>query len=157
MSKMVYLAGGMEYASDGKSWRDKTVAVLKEHGIESWEPYEQEAKLFNTDEQPAELIKTLDKEKDFKQLWCIMNEIVHLDMGVVRNDVDALFVKYDESVLKGAGTHAEMTMAAVSNVPVHVWIPELSIQRIPTWIIGCITTIATRYEHAIDFVVKSLV
>ena len=72
MSKMVYLAGGMEYASDGKSWRDKTTQVLKKYDIASWEPYEQEALLFKGEKQPADLIKTLDKEKDFDELNSMM-------------------------------------------------------------------------------------
>jgi len=154
MSKVVYLAGGMEYASDGKSWRDKTVKVLKEHSIASWEPYEQEAKLFNSEKQPAKLIKTLDKTKDFQELRSMMRSIVKLDLGVVRDEINALMVKYDESVLKGAGTHAEMSMAAFTGHPVFVWMPDLKMDRVPTWIIGCITFVSRDYDEVIEHVIE---
>ncbi len=157
MSKTVYLAGGMEFTEDGKSWRDKTVAVLKEKGIASWDPYEEEAKIFEAHVQPSDLIKTLDKVDDFDSLTTMMKQVVCLDLGVVHNEVDALIVKYDLSVLKGAGTHAEMSMATYAGKPVHVWMRDpVELYDIPTWIMGCITTMSWDYDEVINNIMEGM-
>ena len=156
MSKKVYLAGGMEFAEDGKSWRNQSVIELARAGIDTWEPYEEEAKMFDEHESPVNIIKLLDKEKDYLRLHQMMHTIVCMDLKVVSEEVDALMVKYDQSVLKGAGTHAEISVATMNTIPVHAWIDGLTLQEIPTWAIGCFSTISFTFEETINKIKRNL-
>lgn len=156
MFKKVYLAGGMEYAPDGKSWRDQAVEVLKQHNIRAWEPYKEEAKIFKGKEAPVNMIKKLDKHDDFESLHIIMRRIVRLDLEVVSTEIDAVLVKYDPSVLRGAGTHAEISVATFLGVPVHAWLDNLTLREVPTWAIGCFDTVSYTFSDAIQNITRCL-
>jgi len=156
MYKKVYLAGGMEFAKDGRSWRREAVSLLNKERIDTWEPYEEEAKMFNGKESPIDTIKSLDKEIDYLRLHKIMRTIVKTDLTVVSQEVDAILVKYDHSVLTGAGTHAEISVATLNDLPVHAWLEGLTLQEIPTWAIGCFDTISYSLRDAIKKVKESL-
>ena len=41
----------------------------------------------------------------------IVRKIIKLDLNALINNADYLIVKWDKSVLKGGGTHGEVTMA----------------------------------------------
>ena len=156
MKPLVYLAGGMEYATDGKTWRDEASEKLSSHGIKSWDPYVQEDIIFSEDTPISLIIKSLNKEKDFKKLRTIMNRIVSLDLDTVLEEASCLLVKYDASVLRGAGTHAEMSVATWAALPVHVWLYELTLNDLPSWAIGCISTVSYSLDGAISNIIRGL-
>jgi hypothetical protein len=138
----------MEYAKNGSSWRVEATKQLNKLGIGTWNPYVEEKKLFDFDIQT--FIKLHDKKKDYNKFNEVMRKIVTTDLGVIAKDVDMVLVKYDKSVLRGAGTHAEISMATYLNKPVHVWVEDLEIENIPLWSIGCFTTLSTSLEEAIE-------
>lgn len=156
MSKKVYLAGGMEFAADGKSWRDNAVETLAESDIDAWEPYEEEAKIFSDEEAPAKVLPLLDKVDDFERMHKIMRKIVCMDLTVVSTEVDAIMVKYDKSVLMGAGTHAEISIATLKGIPVHVWLEGLTLKDVPIWAIGCFDSVSYNFDDTINNVKRSL-
>lgn len=147
MSILVYLAGGMEHAQDGMSWRSTAEKELQKLDIKAWNPYKEEKKLFDFD--IPTFIKTHDKVKDYDAFNKVMHKIVTTDLGVISEEADAVLVKYDPSVVKGAGTHAEISLATYLGKPVHAWLDGMDKKDIPMWSIGCFTTISSSLEEAI--------
>ncbi len=148
MSILIYLAGGMEHAENGSSWRFLATDYIEGLGFKAWNPYLEEKKIFKTDIQ--KFIKSHDKAKDYNKFNEVMRKIVTTDLGVIARDVDMVLVKYDPSVLKGAGTHAEISLATYLNIPVHAWVEDLDVTDIPLWSIGCFTTISSSLSKAIN-------
>ena len=66
----------------------------------------------------------------------IIREIIKLDLEAVINDSDYLIVKWDKSVLKGGGTHGEVTMAYWIKKPIFI-VNSLSIDDMSSWIFSC--------------------
>jgi len=147
-NSVIYLAGGMEHAEDGISWRQQATKMLKPEGIYTWNPYKEEKKLFDIDIQ--EFIKTHDRVKDYDKFNKVMNRIVTADLDVIFNNAEAVLVKYDKSVLRGAGTHAEISFATYMNTPVHAWLDSLDLAEVPLWAIGCFSTVAFSLEDALE-------
>lgn len=152
MSILIYLAGGMEHAEDGITWRANVTEELAKIDVKTWDPYLQEQLLFNNDN--IEFLKAHDKVLHTPLINARMRKIVQHDMSVVAKDADMLMVKLDNTVLKGAGTQAEMSLAAYLNKPVHVWITDISISSIPYWLIGCMTYWSYDFEDVINRVKK---
>ena len=63
-------------------------------------------------------------------------EIIKLDLNAVVNKSDYLIVKWDESVLKGGGTHGEVTMAYWMKKPIYI-VNSLSLNDMSSWIFSC--------------------
>ena len=66
----------------------------------------------------------------------IIREIIKLDLEAVINDSDYLIVKWDKSVLKGGGTHGEVTMAYWIKKPIFI-VNSLPIDDMSSWIFSC--------------------
>ena len=153
MGFLVYLAGGMEYAKDGRTWRTTASTKLKRKDIETWDPYIEEKKLSLTKE--ISFLKECDKEKHFERINKFIKGLVYLDLSTVEKKADVLLVKYDKSVIRGAGTHAEISLATYKNKPVHVWLSGLTLNEVPSWAIGCFTTVSSSLEDAITKVIET--
>lgn len=152
MSGLVYLAGGMEHAENGHGWRTLATEYLAEKGMKTWNPYTEEKTFFDFDIQ--DFLKSHDKEKDYKALNEVMRRIVISDFGIILKDVGTLMVRYDKSVLGGAGTHAEISFATYLNIPVHVWLDNMELREVPLWAIGCFTTVSKSFEETVMNVVE---
>ena len=112
-----YLSGAMEFAHDeGASWRNDLTLWLKntiDH--EAIDPVIESAKLINDNNaQNYREWKVNEPEKyaSFIQL-CVKN-----DIEIVREKADYLICLWDQKVIKGAGTHAEVTFAYDLKKPV---------------------------------------
>ena len=149
MDKLVYLAGGMEYVQDGKSWREEAETKLKAVGYSSWNPYKEETQVFNN-KKIQEFVKNGDKLLQFTQFRDIMRKLIKLDLGTIKDDADVVLVKFDASTLKGAGTKAEISVATLFNKPVHVWLDGLSLREIPSWCLGSFNTVSSTLDEAIE-------
>lgn len=153
MSYLVYLAGGMEKTQDGRSWRIEATSKLKRYNMQSWDPYKEESEIVDFS-YVKNLINTKDREKNFEEFKEVMSKIVKYDLSVVRDQSDVLLVRFDESVLKGAGTKAEISVATLYNKPVHIWLDGLKMNRVPTWCLGCFDTISYSLDDTILNLVK---
>lgn len=149
MPKLVYLAGGMEYAEDGKSWRKEAAIKLAKRGFDSWDPYVEESKFFDSNEI-QEFIKNGDKEKDFIKFRSLMNMLLKHDLKIVRDVADIVLVRFDKSVLSGGGTKSELSIASLYNKPAHVWLCGLSLREVPTWCIGSFSTVSYTLDETIE-------
>ena len=148
MPRLVYLAGGMEYARDGRSWREEATDKLKAGGYGSWDPYVEELDIFKSI-KIQEFFKYGNKVKEFTKYRDIMHRLIKHDLGTIKDDADMVLVRFDASTLKGAGTKAEISVATLFDKPVHVWLDELSLNEIPSWCLGSFNTVSYTLDDAI--------
>jgi hypothetical protein len=130
-----YLSGPIENAeNDGASWRKDITLWLKNN---------LNHKVFNPVIETKSIIGNLNssnfrsmKKTDPIEYKNIIREIIKLDLEAVINDSDYLIVKWDKSVLKGGGTHGEVTMAYWIKKPVFI-VNSIPIDDMSSWIFSC--------------------
>ena len=130
-----YLSGPIENAeNDGASWR---------HDMTLWLKNNLNHKVFNPVIETKNIIGNLNssnframKKTDPIKYKNIIREIIKLDLEAVINDSDYLIVKWDKSVLKGGGTHGEVTMAYWIKKPVFI-VNSIPIDDMSSWIFSC--------------------
>ncbi len=130
-----YLSGPIENAkNDGASWRQDMTLWLKDN---------LNHEVFNPVLETKNIIGNLNpsifrsmKKTDPIEYKNIIREIIKLDLEAVINDSDYLIVKWDKSVLKGGGTHGEVTMAYWIKKPIFI-VNSLSIDDMSSWIFSC--------------------
>lgn len=153
MKLKAYLSGGMEYADNhGADWRNEIEIWLQnELGHDSFNPVKasEEFLLRNYPNIDFRLLKTTDLSLHKK----IASEIVKLDSTEIILKSDYVICYYDESAQKGAGTKGELTVAAIFGKPVYL-VSGLSLQNIPSWVIGCSTDILNSFEELKTFLKK---
>lgn len=130
-----YLSGPIENAeNDGASWR---------HDMTLWLKNNLNHKVFNPVIETKNIIGNLNssnframKKTDPIKYKNIIREIIKLDLEAVIIDSDYLIVKWDKSVLKGGGTHGEVTMAYWIKKPVFI-VNSLPLEDMSSWIFSC--------------------
>ena len=130
-----YLSGPIENAkNDGASWRQDMTLWLKNN---------LKHEVFNPVLETKNIIGHLDpsifrsmKKTDPIKYKKIIRKIIKLDLEAVINDADYLIVKWDKSVLKGGGTHGEVTMAYWIKKPIFI-VNSLPIDDMSSWIFSC--------------------
>ena len=130
-----YLSGPIENAeNDGASWRqDITLWLKKNLNHKVFNPVIETKRIIgHRDASDFRSMKKTDPIKYKK----IIREIIKLDLEAVINGSDYLIVKWDESVLKGGGTHGEITMAYWIKKPIFI-VNSLSIDDMSYWIFSC--------------------
>ena len=130
-----YLSGPIENAeNDGASWRqDITLWLKKNLNHKVFNPVIETKRIIgHRDASDFRSMKKTDPIKYKK----IIREIIKLDLEAVINGSDYLIVKWDESVLKGGGTHGEITMAYWIKKPIFI-VNSLSIDDMSSWIFSC--------------------
>ena len=130
-----YLSGPIENAeNDGASWRQDMTLWLKNN---------LNHEVFNPVLETKNIIGHLNpsifrsmKKTDPIEYKNIIREIIKLDLEALINDSDYLIVKWDKSVLKGGGTHGEVTMAYWIKKPIFI-VNSLPIDDMSSWIFSC--------------------
>ena len=130
-----YLSGPIENAeNDGASWRQDITLWLKDN---------LDHEVFNPVLETKNIIGHLNpsifrsmKKTDPIEYKNIIRKIIKLDLEAVINDSDYLIVKWDKSVLKGGGTHGEVTMAYWIKKPIFI-VNSLPIDDMSSWIFSC--------------------
>ena len=130
-----YLSGPIENAeNDGASWRQDMTLWLKDN---------LNHEVFNPVLETKNIIGHLNpsifrsmKKTDPIEYKNIIREIIKLDLEAVINDSDYLIVNWDKSVLKGGGTHGEVTMAYWIKKPIFI-VNSLPIDDMSSWIFSC--------------------
>ena len=131
---IAYLSGAMEFADDeGASWRNELTIWLKETiNHQSIDPVIESAKIVkenNAENYRNWKVADANKYARFIQL-CIKN-----DLEIVREKADYLICLWDENVIRGAGTHAEITFAYDLKKPVYL-INKLPQADLSGWIMA---------------------
>ena len=149
---IAYLSGAMEFADDeGASWRNEITIWLNETiNHQSINPVIESAKIVkenNAENYRSWKVADANKYARFIQL-CIKN-----DLEIVREKADYLICLWDENVIKGAGTHAEITYAYDLKKPVYL-INKLSPKDLSGWIMACSSEIFSNFDDLKDFLIK---
>lgn len=147
---LVYLAGAMETATDGRSWRSKAANLIEAGGLCAWDPYVEENKLGL---DCSKIIKEFNRETHFHTFKDTFKKIVFLDLGIIEKEACAVLVRYDQYVKTGAGTHAEISFATYLHKPVYVWLDGLTLTDVPVWSLGCFDFIFLTLEQAVERIV----
>ncbi|MDP6339599.1 MAG: hypothetical protein QF842_04620 [Candidatus Marinimicrobia bacterium] len=147
-----YLSGAMEFAKDeGASWReDMTVWLDQTLGHSVYNPVIESQNLIK--EYGAEDYREW-KQTDLSRYTDFIRTCVNRDISTVRNSVDYLICLWDESVFKGAGTHAEVTLAYDTKKPVYL-VNTIPVSDLSGWIMACSTEIFTDFDQLKLFLSK---
>jgi hypothetical protein len=147
----IYLAGGMETAGDnGFIWREEITPHLSTLGYDVWNPYKEE---INLGIDTASLIKL--KETDYNLYLNYCQKIIQYDIkALLKCSMVACLI--DHSVLTGAGTYGELTIAKHYNIPVYAWIDlPKGKYNVPSWAMGCLTGFADTQESFYALIPKN--
>lgn len=143
-----YLSGAIEYAPDhGRAWRAAITPFLESLGHSVYDPVVDEKKNL-TDDELANF--RLWKKTDLSRFQLTIRKIIAWDLDWIEQRTDCIICYWDEHVLKGAGTQAELTFAHRLGIPVYL-VAAMPIERISGWILGCSTEVFTGFEQLQSF------
>tara|TARA_Y100000590_G_scaffold118306_1_gene135366 strand:+ start:27456 stop:27917 length:462 start_codon:yes stop_codon:yes gene_type:complete len=140
-----YLSGAMEYAHDeGAGWRQMMTDWLDDSfGHTVYNPVIESQNLiksYGTEDYREWKVSDPTRYADFIRVC------VDRDIDTVRNGVDYIICLWDDFVLRGAGTHAEVTLAYEIGKPVYL-INKLSDGDLSGWIMACSTKIFSNFDE----------
>lgn len=140
---LAYLAGAMEHAPDrGAAWRAEMAAFLThELGHRVFNPCVEELNILRPEER-AQL--SAWKRSDLPRFREAVRKLIHTDLNTLLNEVDYVVCLWDRHVLRGGGTHGELTMAHYHGIPVYL-VAGMPIPEISSWILGCTSEVFTDF------------
>ncbi len=141
---LVYLAGAIENAPNGGAgWREEMSVFLTESLHQAvFNPVLEENHVLTPHEfRNFRKWKKSDPEK-FRQ---VVHKIIKTDLDMLINRVDYIICLWDEYVLNGGGTHGELTVAHLHNIPVYM-VSEIPTEKMSSWILGCTTQVFSDFE-----------
>ena len=132
---IAYLSGGMEKAPDlGKVWRKEISNWLySELGHKVFNPVEEQYKVLTNEEIEKFRSWRLNEPKRFKTT---VRKMIDADINAIESFIDYIICFWDESALKGGGTHGEVTTAYRLGIPVYI-VSKIPIEYISAWSLGC--------------------
>src|SRR3954468_4879525 len=143
-----YLSGAIEYSPDrGRAWRASITPFLQSLDHSVYDPAHDEKKNLTDDEIASfRAWKTADLAR-FQQT---IRKIIAWDLDWIEQRTDFIICYWDEHVLKGAGTQAELTLAHRLDIPVYL-VAAMPVERISGWILGCSTEIFSSFDQLQSF------
>ena len=142
---IAYLSGGMEHAvNEGEDWRNDMTNWLKENlGHEVVDPVKSSRQLVDeTNSHDYKSWKKFDREK-YK---AFIRQLIRQDLDGVINKADYVICLWDEGVVKGGGTHGEVTIAYHYNIPVYL-VNTLPFDELSGWIFSCCTEVFADFTN----------
>jgi len=147
-----YLSGAMEFANDeGAGWRSD---------ITKWLDVQLNHSVYNPVLESQSLVEKYNA-KNYRK-WKIpqpqkyanfIRHCVNQDIDSVRNKVDYIICLWDENVLKGAGTHAEVTLGYECQKQVYL-INKLPEAELSGWIMACSSKIFSDFEQLKNYLLE---
>ena len=130
-----YLSGGMENAPDlGRAWREELTEWLSlELGHNVFNPVEVQHRLMSEDELENFRNWRFDERNRFKST---VRKFIEGDLHALETEINYVICFWDNSVLKGGGTHGEVTTAYRLGIPVYLVI-DIPFEDVSSWILGC--------------------
>tara|TARA_Y100000591_G_C21607822_1_gene581269 strand:+ start:75 stop:536 length:462 start_codon:yes stop_codon:yes gene_type:complete len=148
---IAYLSGAMENAPEmGSSWRnDVTQWLKKDFDHKVINPVLESKKIIkNTNSKNYKEWKYTDPKK-YKQL---IRNFIDKDLKLIVEKADYLIVLWDDSVIKGGGTHGEATIAYYKNIPIFL-VNNMQNYEISGWIFSCATEVYDSFDELkVDFI-----
>ena len=130
-----YLSGGMENAPElGRAWRDEMTAWLNNQlGHTVFNPVEVQNGILTTEEFENFRSWRFNQHAQFK---LAVRKLIKRDLDAIDNEIDYVICYWDETVLKGGGTHGEVTLAHRMGIPVYL-VMNMPFDDVSSWILGC--------------------
>ncbi len=149
---IAYLSGGMEHAlNEGEGWRNKMTKWLKDNlGHSVIDPVKSSRQYVDdTGSHNYRAWKQSDPEryKDF------VRKLIHQDLDGVINRADYVICLWDDGVLKGGGTHGEVTIAYHHGIPVYL-VNRLPFEDLSGWIFSCSTELFLDFDQLKENLLK---
>ena len=142
---IAYLSGGMENAIDeGADWRNDITIWLKDNlGHSVINPVLESQKMVK--EHNAQAYRTW-KKNDPKKFKKFIRLLIDHDIKSVISHADYLIVLWDSSVLKGGGTHGEVTLAYWTGKPIFL-VNKIPADDFSAWISSCSSKIYGSFDQ----------
>lgn len=150
---LVYLAGAIENAPrGGRPWREELTAFLsRELNHRVFDPTLEENHLLS----PEEFRNFRQwKNHDLIRFRNTVRKIILMDISTLINRVDYIICLWDAHVLHGGGTHGELTVAHLHDIPVYM-VSKIPLENMSSWIIGCTTEIFSDFAGLKKFLVRT--
>jgi len=80
------------------------------------------------------------KNSDREKYKAFIRQLIRQDLDGVINKADYVICLWDEGVVKGGGTHGEVTIAYHYNIPVYL-VNTLPFDELSGWIFSCCTEV----------------
>lgn len=148
-----YLSGAIEHAPDGgKGWRT-TLRDFLTHtlGHRVFDPTTEEFDVL-TDEEKRFFREW--KVEDTERFVRVVRRILDRDITFLQEQTDYVICYWDQHVMRGGGTHGELTVAYVNKIPVYL-VLGVPLQDVSGWIIGCATQIFTDFSALKEFLLHT--
>ena len=134
----VYCAGSMQYAIDGRGWRDKIKTELKNTGIQFFDPYHRPF-IHDTAEDEssrAEMLHWMETEQ-YDLVTQRMKEVRRFDLRLV--DISDWIICVISTKVPSWGTAEELSLAVKQEKPVFVIIDDaVGKKHTPLWIMSMV-------------------
>ncbi|NOZ75778.1 MAG: hypothetical protein GXO90_10500 [FCB group bacterium] len=141
---IAYLSGAMERAEgEGAGWRaDITHWLQTVLGHDVIDPVVESARIVAL-ENAADYRSWRDtKPLQFRSL---VQKMIARDLRAVKQESDYLICLWNHDVLKGGGTHGEITTAYDCGIPVYL-VNQLPFSDLSGWIYACSTEVFASFE-----------
>ena len=148
-----YLSGGMENAPElGRAWReDLTEWLSAELGHGVFNPVEVQYKVLSEDELENFREWRFDERDRFKTT---VRKFIEGDLNAIETEIDYIICLWDKSVLKGGGTHGEVTTAYRLGIPVYLVI-DIPFEDVSSWILGCSSREFDSFDNLKSFLLET--
>lgn len=146
---IAYLSGAMEHVADeGAHWReDLTRWLKKELNHDVIDPVLTSQSL--VEKHQAHEYREW-KTSDPQQFVQFVRKAIDLDLDNVINNSDYIICLWNSDVMKGGGTHGEVTMAYHTGKPVYL-INKVDEKDLSGWIMSCSKNIFTEFSELKSF------
>ncbi|MFH0792705.1 MAG: hypothetical protein V2A74_01590 [bacterium] len=148
----VYLAGSIEHSPDGgRCWRAELTPFLRDElGHKVYDPSIEETHDLTEDEK---LHFRTWKTNQFARFQGVIRRVIDQDLSLLLNKTDYVICFWDQHVLRGAGTHGELTLAYWNKIPVYL---VLGFPRddVSSWILGCVEAVFDSFDELKSFLRK---
>lgn len=150
---IAYLSGAMEQAADeGALWREEIARWLKtELGHDVIDPVVSSQLL--VEKYEAQDYRDW-KFSDIQRFVEFIRKAIDLDLDNVINNSDYIICFWNEDVMKGGGTHGEVTMAYYNNIPVYL-VNQVPIEELSGWIMACSTQIFNQFSELKSYLLET--
>tara|TARA_B100001996_G_C18582573_1_gene562835 strand:- start:316 stop:780 length:465 start_codon:yes stop_codon:yes gene_type:complete len=148
---IAYLSGAMENAPRmGSVWRNNITDWLKnEFGHAVFDPVVESKKII----QKSHSINYKSwKYSDPGRYKNFIRSFIDRDLKLIIQKTDYLIVLWDDNVIKGGGTHGEITMAYYKKIPIFL-VNRMQNHEISGWIFSCATEVFDSFDELkLDFI-----
>jgi len=152
----IYLSGAMEFATDGKlgaDWRKLASVELRGMGYTPLDIAAMDVgytKMYNSSIDCT--VRGVNTQHDLLRAKAnIRHHFVLADLNLIDKHSDAMIIKYDEGVRRGAGTISECQHAFNHEVPIFLVNSYQDSNQIPGWLYALTTKVFNSFEELYQY------